>query len=122
MNQITIMLLAPERARADVMFCADRAYYHFATDSSTEDGDLPGLGDRINDFGERLLQAVASRPGETPLESTDGNSIGTSEVGLRIFVDNVEQKRSIPLTRQGLQRLTRILGDYDDSLAFFTYF
>lgn len=127
MKQITIMILVPDRARADVMFCAERAYYHFATDDTTDDGDLPGPGDRIEEFGNSLLDALTPRSGETPLSGSTAhdptlNSDGSPVVRVRVFVDNVEYKLQSPLTDGALSRLTKIISAYDEALGFISQF
>ncbi len=106
------MMLVPDQTRADAMFCTDRAYYHFATESGVEDGDLPGLGDEIDAFGQKILDAIRPLEGEQP----------DSRLTVRIFVDNVEHKLPAPLTPGAISRLTAILTAYNDSLAFFSYF
>lgn len=112
MKQITVMILVPDQARADVMFCADRAYYHFATESGTEDGDLPGLGADTDAFGRKLLAAIEPLEGETP----------DSRSRVRIFVDNVEHQLPAPLSAEAVSRLAALLAAYNDSLGFFSYF
>ncbi len=114
MNQITIMLLVPDRARADVMLRADRAYYRFATPSASEDGDIPGLGESLEVFGNRILEAIRPLDGETPIPECD--------LQMRLFVDNVERQASAPLTEQAIRRLGNMLTAHNESLEFFTRF
>lgn len=109
------MLLVPERARADAMFCAERAYYHFATVDTSDDGDLPGPGEDIEAFAEKLFSCLDPQEGD---ESRAGSA---PETEVRVFVDNVERKLP-PITAPALGRLTSALAGYDDALSFFSYF
>ncbi len=106
------MLEAPERARADVLLRSDRIYYRFATESQVEDGDLPGLGDRMASTGERLLDAVHGREGETPIDP--------AELRVSVFVDNLV--RPVGPTEQSLRRLAQALERESPEFAFLNNF
>lgn len=106
------MLICPERARADVMLRPDRVYYRFATESQLEDGDLPGMGDRMSTAGERLLDALTAREGETPL---DPDALRVS-----VYVDN--SARAVTASEQGVRRLADALARESAEFEFIKYF
>ena len=112
MTQLTIMLIVPDRARADVMLRADRVYYRFATESQAEDGDLPGLGDRMTVTCERLLDALTAREGE--------QAVKAEEMKVTVFVDNTA--RTVAVSEESVARLAEALARESAEFEFLKRF
>lgn len=104
------MLSIPDKARADIMISPERVYYHFATEDSIEDGDLPGPGDRIEPVCTRILDALQSHAGETEL----------ADVKLQLYINNV--LRPCDWSRQSLLRATEQLTALGEPMAFLRAF
>ena len=110
-KRLTLMLKVADEYRADIALTADRIYYRFATDESSEDGELPPAKENFGDLLMSIVNEATARPDEDEL---------SPEVKVSVFLDN--RISDIKISEQSLRRMVERLRDVAEEFAFLAGF
>ena len=110
-KRLTLMVRVADVARSDIALTPARIYYRFATDDAIEDGELPPVKEDFRTLVTRLVNAAASKDGESKLGQ---------DVRLSVFVDN--RLSDLDTSEESLRRLVGELRAVADEFAFLSGF
>lgn len=101
-RRLTFLLAYADEARVDVMISPEKTYYRIDFPDTLEDGELPGMHERYDEFKAKLMTSFEGEPGDI------------APTRFKLFVNNTAMT-SMPVNAQSLHHFVdRLAAEYDE--------